>query len=103
MSIKATEEIKKEDLNNPFIKEILDDLVLELERIFQFYKNKSQSNIDKVYIYGGISHIEDLDKYLQERLSIKVNKLIELKNIKTKQSTENISIYLNAIGSIIRL
>lgn len=103
MSIKATEDIKKEDLNNPFIREILDDLVLELERIFQFYKNKSQSNIDKIYIYGGISHIENLDKYLQERLSIKVNKLIEFKNIKTKQSTENISIYLNAIGSIIRL
>ena len=103
MSIKATEDITKEDLNNSFIREILDELVIELERIFQFYKNKSQSNIDKVYIYGGISHIEDLDKYLQERLSIKVNKLIEFKNIKTKQSTENISIYLNAIGSIIRL
>ena len=103
ISIKAAEEINKEYLNNTFVREILDELVLELERIFQFYKNKSQSNIDKVYIYGGISHIEDLDKYLQERLSIKVNKLIEFKNIKTKQSTENISIYLNAIGSIIRL
>ena len=103
MSIKATEDITKEDLNNPFIREILDELVVELERIFQFYKNKSQNNIDKIYIYGGVSYIDELDKYLQERLSIEVNKLIDFKNIKTKQDSEDISIYLNAIGSIIRL
>lgn len=103
MSIKATEDITKEDLNNPFIREILDELVVELERIFQFYKNKSQNNIDKIYIYGGVSYIDELDKYLQERLSIEVNKLIDFKNIKIKQDSEDISIYLNAIGSIIRL
>ena len=103
MSIKATEDITKEDLNNSFIREILDELVIELERIFQFYKNKSQNNIDKIYIYGGVSYIDELDKYLQERLSIEVNKLIDFKNIKTKQDSEDISIYLNAIGSIIRL
>ena len=103
MSIKATEDITKEDLSNPFIKEILDELVLELERIFQFYKNKSQNSIDKIYIYGGVSYVEGLDKYLQEKLFIKVNKLVEFKNIKTKQNSEEISLYLNAIGSIIRL
>lgn len=103
MSIKATEDIKKEDLNNSFIREILDELIIELERIFQFYKNKSQNNIEKIYIYGGVSYIDGLDKYLEERLSMEVNKLIDFKNIKIKQDNENISIYLNAIGSIIRL
>ena len=102
-SIKSTEDIKKEDFDNSFIREILDELVVELERIFQFYKNKSQNNINKIYIYGGVSCIDELDKYLEERFSIEVNKLVEFKNIKMKKDNEDISIYLNAIGSIIRL
>lgn len=88
------------------IKEVIDEILEELERIIQFYKNKSKSDIDSIYIFGGVSSIKNIDIYLEEKLNIKVSKINEIKNVNLGNDalfTEDVSLYLNAIGAIIRL
>lgn len=88
------------------IKEVIDEILEELERIIQFYKNKSKSDIDNIYIFGGVSSIKNIDVYLEEKLNIKVSKINEIKNVNLGNDalfTEDVSLYLNAIGAIIRL
>lgn len=84
-----------------------DQLIEELERIVQFYKNRVRgTQIRRIYLLGEGSRVENLDKYMSKRLGITVEKVrdigyIELKN-KEKYGDE-IYKYLNAIGTIIRL
>ncbi len=115
MSIKSTESIKikeaellsdKEDAKNETIRRAVDDLLEELERILQFYMNKSNTNIDKVYIYGGLSNLNNINLYIKNKLSMDVDRIDRISNIditSTDLLNENIGQYLNAIGAIIRL
>lgn len=116
MSIKSTELIKmkevdlldndKGNLKTKTIQRVVDEALEELERIIQFYKNKSNSSIDKLYVFGGLSSIKNIDIYLGEKLNIKASKIEEIKNINLGNNdlfTKDLSIYLNAIGAIIRV
>jgi len=117
MSVKATESqkiikgnlenIQENDIINLTLREGLDEIMEEIERLFQFYGNKSiGSIIEKVFIYGGTSNIKGLDLYMSEKLSkniIRVNKLKNLDMSIKIRNDEPICGYLNAIGSIIRL
>ena len=68
MSIKSTESLKikdgdllsdkEEDALNATIRNSVDEILEELERILQFYGNKSNSTIEKIYIYGGLSNLK---------------------------------------------
>jgi len=115
MSIKSTESIKikeadllsnKEDAKNETIRKAVDDILEELERILQFYMNKSNTNIDKVYIYGGLSNLNNINLYIKNKLSMDIARIDRVSNIditSTDLLNENIGQYLNAIGAIIRL
>lgn len=115
MSIKSTESIKikesdllsnKEDAKNETIGKAVDDILEELERILQFYMNKSNANIDRVYIYGGLSNLNNINLYIKNKLSMDVARIDRISNIditSTDLLNENIGQYLNAIGAIIRL
>lgn len=116
MSIKSTEFLKmrevdlvstdEENLQTIPIKRAIDEILEEVERIIQFYKNKTKSNIDKLYIYGGVSKFKNIDAYLSERLNIKVLKIKEIKNVNLGNGdlfNDELSTYLNAIGAVIRL
>ena len=115
MSIKSTESIKikeadllsnKEDAKNETIRKAVDDILEELERILQFYINKSNTNIDKVYIYGGLSNLNNINLYIKNKLSMDIARIDRVSNIditSTDLLNENIGQYLNAIGAIIRL
>lgn len=115
MSIKSTESIKikeadllsnKEDAKNETIRKAVDDILEELERILQFYMNKSNTNIDKVYIYGGLSNLNNINLYMKNKLSMDIARIDRISNIditSTDLLNENIGQYLNAIGAIIRL
>lgn len=115
MSIKSTESIKikeadllsnKEDAKNETIRKAVDDILEELERILQFYMNKSNANIDRVYIYGGLSNLNNINLYIKNKLSMDVARIDRISNIditSTDLLNENIGQYLNAIGAIIRL
>lgn len=116
ISIKSIELIKmkeidlletyKGDVQTLTVQGVVDEVLDELERVIQFYKNKSNSSIDILYIFGGMSNIKNLESYLNKRLNIRVSKIKEINNVNLGNDalfTKDLSLYLNALGSIIRL
>lgn len=117
MSSKSTEalkieksnldDIKEDDFINIALKRVLDDIALEAERIFKFYLSKSVGNkIDKIYLYGGTSNIQGIEKYIEDKFNMPAKKIDKLNNVEfTSRELREISMdrYLNAIGAIIRL
>lgn len=116
MSIKSTESLKKKDADllnydeqdtlNVNIRSSVDEILEELERIIKFYGNKSNSTIEKIYIYGGLSNLKNIDIYMENRLNISVNKIKDIPNVdftNKEYVDENLGEYLNAISAIIRL
>lgn len=115
MSIKSTESMKikkgnlseiTEDNFNDILRKSVDEILEELQRILQFYNNKFNNKIDKLYIYGGTSNIKNMAYYMEKRLNIKVNKIEKIEKLELSSKDiqdENLSKYLNAIGSLIRL
>jgi type IV pilus assembly protein PilM len=91
---------------NLFIKEEVQEWVEEIQRIIQFYKNKKVGNkIDRIYIYGGSSRVKGMDTYLKERLALSVETINSIDNIQVEngKAFEDLDIYVNALGAIIRL
>lgn len=109
MSIKSTASLEHVDLNGEdmlaqVVRLSLEEMIYELERILQFYRNKSVGNkIDYIYLLGGYSNIPGLDEYMSGKVGIKTTKLRHLKGVELEVSSKSISIYANAIGAIIRL
>lgn len=116
MSIKSTESLKikdgdllsdkEEDALNATIRNSVDEILEELERILQFYSNKSNITIDKIYIYGGVSNLKNIDLYMENRLNMSVEKINDIPNVDFTTgdfTDENLGEYLNAISAIIRL
>lgn len=116
ISIKSTELIKMKEadlldsdegnIQTKSIQSVVNEVLEELERIIQFYRNKSNSNIDKIYIFGGMSRLKNIDVYLNERLNVNVSKIKEIRNINLGNDalfTKDLSLYLNSIGAIIRV
>ncbi|MBE6052851.1 MAG: type IV pilus assembly protein PilM [Clostridium sartagoforme] len=116
MSVKSTESVKikdgnilsynEEDTLNLTIRRSVDEILEELERIIQFYNNKSNSSIDKIYIYGGMSNLNNINLYMKNKLSIEIVKIDTITNIDITSNeliNENLGQFLNAIGAIIRL
>lgn len=116
MSIKSTESLKikdgdllrnsEEDILNLTIRKSVDDILEELERILQFYSNKSNTTIDKIYIYGGTSNLKNIEQYIKNKLNISVDNIEDIPNIDFTSKdliNENLGQYLNAISAIIRL
>ncbi|MDV4149364.1 type IV pilus assembly protein PilM [Clostridium sp. AL.422] len=116
MSIKSTESMKikegnllnykEDDTLNLTIKEAVDEILEELERILQFYSNKSNTTIDKIYIYGGLANLNNINLYMKNRLLMDVVRIDEIRNIDITSNdlrSEELGQYLNAIGAIIRL
>lgn len=109
MSIKSAASLEQADLNgDEVISRILrlsvDEMMYELERVLQFYRNKSVGNkIDHVFILGGCSNINGLDTYMSEKLSISTSQLKRLNNVDFSDSSIQVHEYANAIGAMIRL
>ncbi|MEG0773380.1 pilus assembly protein PilM [Clostridium sp.] len=77
--------------------------VEDITRIFQYYRNKSNGKIvQRVYLYGGGSNMKGIEEFFQKYLQIPVTKINWMNNIKL-DSTHDLSMYLNAIGALIRL
>ena len=113
ISIKATESIKirevdildSEERLNLVVRGSVDELLEEVERILKFYSNKFSGEIEKVYLYGGTSKLNNLITYVNEKIELKIDSLDSIKNLalSNKNKEEGLSEYLNAIGAIIRL
>ncbi|MGL4338360.1 MAG: type IV pilus assembly protein PilM [Turicibacter sp.] len=108
LAIKSKLDLSQTDEPSPELESVklaVDNICFEIDRIFQFYKNKSYSNIDKVYIYGGVSKLTGLDEYMSEKLGVSVETVTHMDSIQFKndETEQQICAYLNAIGAMIRL
>lgn len=75
----------------------------ELSKIFQFFSNKNVGNkVNKILIYGGTSRLKGMKEFLQARFDIPVKRITELNNIEFQADSEDIDLYINAIGALIR-
>lgn len=109
MSIKSAASLTQsanliaEDPASKVLRLCFDDMMYELERVLQFYRNKSVGNkIDHLFILGGLSHLEGLPHYMSNKLNLPVSQLNELKQVTFEKQTDDVYDYINAIGAMIR-
>lgn len=84
----------------------LENLMGEIQRVFQYYKNsKPGNNIDKILIHGGGAELKGLDTYMQDALQMPIERIKNMGNVISDKNIENIEItgLLNAVGALIRL
>ena len=77
----------------------VDNLISEIDRILQFYRNKSYCQIDHIYLYGGGALLKGLDTYMSERLNIEVETIRSWNDMK---ADEDLTIFINTLGSMYR-
>lgn len=110
---KTLEQDKKEKIHlnfietdkfNDCVKDVADEWIEKIEKVIQFYKNKSFENeISNIILYGGSSNLNGLSQYMADKLGIKTMKISTLPNVTVKPKDIDIVKYINVIGSIIRL
>ena len=78
--------------------------IQEIEKLLNYYKSKEQGNkIDKIYIYGGSSSLKGIETFIKDAMNLPVTQIQSLSNVNCSKIDVKLSIYLNAIGAIIRL
>ncbi|MEG2288732.1 MAG: pilus assembly protein PilM [Clostridium sp.] len=93
------------ELNNG-VADIIDDWLADLNRIIQFYTNKSNGKkIKHIYLYGGTSKLKGIDEHIAFRTEIDAIKIRTIDNIEFSNSanTRTVEEYINALGALIRL
>lgn len=78
---------------------LLSRLFDSLEMVFRYYSSQEQNNrIDLIVLQGSIVNIDDITERFENYLNIKTLSINSLKGVLDK----NLSLYSNAIGSLIR-
>ena len=115
LSIKSAVSLKQEaDLRNKDNGDLplriiclsMDEMLYELERVLQFYRNKAVGNqIDHIYVLGGLSHLKGIEEYMENYLKVSVSKIkkIEVTDTTEALTDELMGDYSNALGAMIRL
>ncbi|WP_346929779.1 pilus assembly protein PilM [Clostridium sp.] len=97
---------RKENELNDGVVEVIEGWLDDLNRIIQFYTNKSNGKkINHIYLYGGTSKLKGIDEYIALKTGIETTKIITVNNIEfdKKINTTTIEEYVNALGALIRL
>lgn len=116
ISMEEAEEIKKtqvevgkrrkENQLNDGVVEVIEGWLEDLNRIIQFYTNKSNGKkISHIYLYGGTSKLRGIDEYIALKTGIDTTKIITANNIEFSKNvnTKIIEEYVNALGALVRL
>ncbi len=116
ISMEEAEEIKKtqvevgkhrkENQLNDGVVEVIEGWLEDLNRIIQFYTNKSNGKkISHIYLYGGTSKLRGIDEYISLKTGIETTKIITANNIEFSKNvnTKTIEEYVNALGALVRL
>lgn len=116
ISMEEAEEIKKtqvevgkyrkENQLNDGVVEVIEGWLEDLNRIIQFYTNKSNGKkISHIYLYGGTSKLRGIDEYVSLKTGIETTKIITANNIEFSKNVNIITIeeYVNALGALVRL
>lgn len=95
---------KKDEEVNKHIKFVVNGWLDEIERIIQFYSNKAQQRIDKIYIYGGSSKLKGLESYMNSRIGIEVEKIESFDGVELARNVNmaNMDQFINTLGTVIR-
>ena len=82
------------------VDDYFDYLTRDFGRTMEFYKNRNQESIDKLYIMGGGSLLAGLQEYLEEQLEIEVRQVGEIFDdlIQVGAGGSHISVFSQAIG-----
>ena len=99
------ENSNKEALVNSETISYLDECIEEINKVFKYYTSRNSANkIDQVFIYGGGSQFIDLVDLFSDRLEIPTKVLMQFDNIdlNIKNDPGKLSIYVNALGALIR-
>lgn len=102
--IEDNEESLSINLMKDIIQATLENLYVEIERIFKFYTTRSIGNeIQSIYLYGATSNTKGLKEYMQEGFGMPSFDLKDLKVVEDKTNgNTNVIQYANAIGALIR-
>lgn len=116
ISMEEAEEIKKtqvevgkhrkENQLNDGVVEVIEGWLEDLNRIIQFYTNKSNGKkISHIYLYGGTSKLRGIDEYVSLKTGIETTKIITANNIEFSKNVNITTIeeYVNALGALVRL
>ena len=114
MSHDELEKMKRNDINlyndenadNFVVREVVNEWIEKIEKIINFYKNKSMgNNVDEIIIFGGSSELNGIDKYFEEKLQITTKRIGDISKVGFKLDSNNMPIddFINVIGSVIRL
>jgi len=116
ISMEEAEEIKKtqvevgkhrkENQLNDGVVEVIEGWLEDLNRIIQFYTNKSNGKkISHIYLYGGTSKLRGIDEYIALKTGIDTTKIITANNIEFSKNVNITTIeeYVNALGALVRL
>lgn len=100
-------DILDDENSDSFIaREIVNEWIEKIEKIIQFYQNKSMGNgVQEIIIFGGSSKMKGLDEYLSQKLGINTRRVKEVTKIAFKSGNSGVPIddFINVIGSVIRL
>jgi type IV pilus assembly protein PilM len=107
LKIENADILATDELNLKVTSEV-EEIIGEVQRVFRYYLSSQGSNgsIDKIFIYGGTSHIANLDSYMAQELGISVSKIDTLNFMNLKHSLPldcSQSDFLNAAGALMRI
>jgi len=83
----------------------LDECIDEINKVFKYYTSRNSANkIDQVYLYGGSSQFIDLIDLFADKLELPTKVLTQFDNLELniKNDPGKLSIYVNALGALIR-
>jgi type IV pilus assembly protein PilM len=83
----------------------LDECIDEINKVFKYYTSRNSANkIDQVYLYGGGSQFIDLIDLFADKLELPTKVLSQFDNLELniKNDPGKLSIYVNALGALIR-
>ena len=87
------------------VKYEIDSLLFEISRVFDYFRNRTKSTINKIYISGGGSLLLGLREYLEKHIGVPVyysSALISRDNVKKNVDTTGFGILLNAFAASYR-
>ncbi|SNR86503.1 type IV pilus assembly protein PilM [Anaerovirgula multivorans] len=93
------------DIFHDVIKSNLDNWIDEINRIFKYYTSRSSRNkIDSIFIYGGSTALNAIDQYMTDAFNIPTFRIDRINHVEFLENStmDDLSIYLNAISSLIR-
>ncbi|HAX72924.1 MAG TPA: hypothetical protein DCY20_05320, partial [Firmicutes bacterium] len=99
---------KRDDLSDEqqVVQRCVDDMISDLERVLQFYRNKEVGNkVDHIFVIGGSAKMRGLVEYMEQKLGVATSYIEQLENVELSSDCKVLGMpeYFNAIGAMIRL